>query len=290
MVGDRVQQLRRRLSTGSVCVRKCGAVAPSRTGACHGQTRCHPFPAQAPREANGGAEGRVSHGLQASSNISIAVTTKDVFATSIGQERRGSVRNRCTPCHRRGRNVRQRQCQHLHQECPQRQWCSRQRLNRSRRRHRRQLVCQNRPRHPQCSRDPREAQRRPQRRRLFRWNQQHQRRCQKIQYPNEVEVRVRSHGETGCRDQQKPKTKIKMKSAKKYRAIYRMNCLIGKRNSERIWSMKILQQTPGETQSKEVKTLPSHLRNFQWRLEQKVEPGSGSVHTHFPKDPFAISA
>ena len=45
--------------------------------------------------------------------------------------------------------------------------------------------------------------------------------------------------------------------------------------------MKVLQQSLGETQSKEVKTLPSHLTQFQWSREQK-EPGSGK---HFPKDP-----
>ena len=37
----------------------------------------------------------------------------------------------------------------------------------------------------------------------------------------------------------------------------------------RIWLMKVLQQNLGETQSKEVKTLPSHLMNFQWSREQK---------------------
>ena len=42
----------------------------------------------------------------------------------------------------------------------------------------------------------------------------------KIQYPKEVEVRVRSHGETRCIDQQKQKTPIKMKDARKYRAIH----------------------------------------------------------------------
>ena len=85
---------------------------------------------------------------------------------------------------------------------------------------------------------------------------------------------------------QKPKTKIKMKSQKKYKERYRMNCLIGYRNSEIIFLMKVLQQSRGETQSKEVKTLPSHLMNFQWSREQKWK-GSGkhSVFTHFPKDP-----
>ena len=46
-------------------------------------------------------------------------------------------------------------------------------------------------------------------------------------------------------------------------------CLIGYRNSEKFWLMKVLQQSLGETQSKEVKTLPSHLMNFQWSREQK---------------------
>ena len=48
-----------------------------------------------------------------------------------------------------------------------------------------------------------------------------------------------------------------------------MNCLIGDRNSERLSLMKVLQQSLGETQSKEVKTLPSHLMNFKWSREQK---------------------
>ena len=47
-----------------------------------------------------------------------------------------------------------------------------------------------------------------------------------------------------------------------------MNCLIGYRNSERIWLMTVLQQSLGETQSKEVKTLPSHLVNFHWSREE----------------------
>ena len=43
----------------------------------------------------------------------------------------------------------------------------------------------------------------------------------------------------------------------------------------------------GETQTKEVKTLPSHLMNFQWSREQKWNwvRLSTSVYTHFPKDP-----
>ena len=91
----------------------------------------------------------------------------------------------------------------------------------------------------------------------------------KIQHQKEVEVRVESFGETRCMKPQKPKTKIKMVNQKKYKEENRMNCLNGYRNSERIWLMKVLQQSLGETQSKEVKTLPSHLMNFQWSREQK---------------------
>ena len=67
---------------------------------------------------------------------------------------------------------------------------------------------------------------------------------------------------------QKPKTKIKMRNQKKYKEISRMSCLIGYRNSERVWLMKVLQRSLGETQSKGVKTLPSHHMNFQWSREQ----------------------
>ena len=77
----------------------------------------------------------------------------------------------------------------------------------------------------------------------------------------------------------------KMVSQKKYKEIYRMNCLIGYRNSKRIWLMNVLQQSLGETLSLDIETLPSHLMNYQSRA--KVEPGSGKhrKNTHFPKDP-----
>ena len=39
----------------------------------------------------------------------------------------------------------------------------------------------------------------------------------KIQYQKEVEVRVKSFGETRCMKPQKPKTKMKMRYAKKYK-------------------------------------------------------------------------
>ena len=61
----------------------------------------------------------------------------------------------------------------------------------------------------------------------------------KIQYQKEVEVRVKSFGETRCMKPQKPKIKIKMENQKKYKEIYRKNCLVGYRNSgmyiNRVW-------------------------------------------------------
>ena len=61
----------------------------------------------------------------------------------------------------------------------------------------------------------------------------------KVQSQKEVEARVKSlvnplHESTG------KENKKKMRNAKKYRAIYHMNCQIGYRNSERIWSMKVV--------------------------------------------------
>ena len=44
--------------------------------------------------------------------------------------------------------------------------------------------------------------------------------------------------------------------------------------------MKVVLRSLGETRSREVKTLPSHLVNFQWSREQKVEPGSGKHDPH----------
>ena len=69
----------------------------------------------------------------------------------------------------------------------------------------------------------------------------------KIQYPKEVEVLVRGYGETRCMNQQDPKTIIKMKDAKKYKAKKYMICRIGCRSSERIWSMNVVRQIHGET-------------------------------------------
>ena len=51
--------------------------------------------------------------------------------------------------------------------------------------------------------------------------------------------------------------------------------------------MNVLQQSLGETQSREVKTLPSHLMNFQWSREQiwnRVRVSTVHIRTS-PKDP-----
>ena len=68
---------------------------------------------------------------------------------------------------------------------------------------------------------------------------------------------------------QKPKTTIKMKDAKKYRAIYYVTCLIGCMSSERIRSMNLILQSHGETLSLDIETLPVLLMNYQWSREQK---------------------
>ena len=64
-------------------------------------------------------------------------------------------------------------------------------------------------------------------------------------------------------------TKIKMKDAKKHKAIYCMTCRTGWRISEKIWSMKVVLQRHGETLRPRLKTLPVLLMNYQWSREQK---------------------
>ena len=75
-----------------------------------------------------------------------------------------------------------------------------------------------------------------------------------------------------CSIPQKLKTKIKIGHRKKYKEIYRMNCLIGYRNTGRIWLMKVLQKSFGETWCREVQTLPVRLMNFQWSREHTWNP------------------
>ena len=109
----------------------------------------------------------------------------------------------------------------------------------------------------------------------------------KIQYPKEVEVRVRNDAGTRCINQQKPKTKRKMKDATKYKAIYCMTCRTGCRISETIWSMKVVFQSHGETLRLKGQDTCSSSHGLPMEPRAKVELGSGkqSVHTHFPKDP-----
>ena len=114
----------------------------------------------------------------------------------------------------------------------------------------------------------------------------------KIQYQKEVEVRVKSYGETRCINQQKPKTKLQMKDAKKYKAIYCITCRTGCRISEKFWSMNVILQNHGETLRLRIKILPILLMNYQRSREQKwkwVRVSTVSTRT-FRRTPIAISA
>ena len=93
-------------------------------------------------------------------------------------------------------------------------------------------------------------------------------------------------------NQQKPNTKIKIKDAKKYRAIYYMNCRIGCRNSERISSMNLVRQSHGESLSLGIETLPVLLMNYQWGREQKWNPVRARIVSTrtFRRTQIAISA
>ena len=108
----------------------------------------------------------------------------------------------------------------------------------------------------------------------------------------EVEVWVRSSGETRCINPQKPKTKIKVKDAKKYKAICGKTCRTGCRSWEKIWSMKLVLWSHGETLRLRIKTLPVLLMNYQWSFEQKwnrVRVSIVSTRT-FRRTQIAISA
>ena len=85
---------------------------------------------------------------------------------------------------------------------------------------------------------------------------------------------------------QKPKTKFEIGNPKKYKEKNRMNCLIGYRNSERIWLMKVLPKSVGNREQRSQDTSKSS-HELPMVPRAKVEPGSGkhSVKTHFPKDP-----
>ena len=76
---------------------------------------------------------------------------------------------------------------------------------------------------------------------------------------------------------QKPKTKLKMRNAKKHKEICRMNCLTGYRDSENLVDESTSTGPLEKTQSKEVKTLPIHLMNFTWSRKQKWNRVRGST-------------
>ena len=90
---------------------------------------------------------------------------------------------------------------------------------------------------------------------------------------------MRSYGETRCIDQQKPKTKIKIKDAKKYTAI--------RRSSEKNWSMKVVLLEPRGNPAPGDQDTSSSSHELPMESRAKVEKGSGkhSIYSHFPKDP-----
>ena len=77
-----------------------------------------------------------------------------------------------------------------------------------------------------------------------------------------------------------------MRNAKKFRAIYHMNCRTGCRSSEKIWSMKVVLQSHGETLRPRIKILPVLLMKYQRSREQKWNRARVStVSLLTPKDP-----
>ena len=102
----------------------------------------------------------------------------------------------------------------------------------------------------------------------------------KIQHPKELEVRVRSYRETRCINQQKPKTKIQMKDAKKYNAIYYMNCRIGCRSTERIFSHERIPLEPRRNPEPGYRDTANSSHELPIESRAKVEPGSGRQCLH----------
>ena len=110
--------------------------------------------------------------------------------------------------------------------------------------------------------------------------------AKKIPQPKEVEVRVRSHGETRCTNQQKSKTHVKMLETKKYRSICCMTCRTGYRGSEKYWLMKVVLLEPRRNPEPGDRDTSSSSHELPMESRPTMESGSGkhSFGTHFPKD------
>ena len=72
-------------------------------------------------------------------------------------------------------------------------------------------------------------------------------------------------------------TSKKKKETKKYRAIYCMTCRTGCRSSERIWLMKEVLWSHGETRRQGIETLPVLLINYQWSRDQRWKRARAST-------------
>ena len=64
-----------------------------------------------------------------------------------------------------------------------------------------------------------------------------------------------------------------------------MNCLIGFRNSERMWLMKVLRQSLGENPEQGSQDTSKSSHEFPMVPQWNWVRAKHSAHTHFPKDP-----
>ena len=108
----------------------------------------------------------------------------------------------------------------------------------------------------------------------------------KIPQPKEVEVRVRSYGETRCMDQQKPKTQ-KHEGHEEVQSDLLHELLDWLQEfREKLVDERNPSEPRGNSAPKDQDT-SSSSHESPMELRAKVEPGSGkhSVFTHFQKDP-----
>ena len=87
---------------------------------------------------------------------------------------------------------------------------------------------------------------------------------------------MRKYEETRRMDQQKPKTKIKVKTTRKHQETRRMICQSGWKRSRTIWLMNVFQNT---------ETLPVLLMNYLQSREQKSGVGQAQHFHSLPEGP-----
>ena len=109
----------------------------------------------------------------------------------------------------------------------------------------------------------------------------------KIHNPKEVEIRVRSYGETRCIHVQKPKTQMLTKDARKYKAIYCMTRQTDCRISKKLFFDERSPSEPRGNPEHGYRDIASSSHELPMESRANVELGSGKRHvfTHFPKKP-----